>query len=181
MNQQVTAVPGTGESADAHVLKNNAGGKGADLSFVSLSGPSNLQAGLSGTYKLIIKNGGDVSANVELTILFAKALDQTGQIVPGAGLACAPVGHGTAINAQVNCTDGQLAAGETGTVIVQARGQAAGPGTLVGTLNNSRAVQESSYDNNVKQLNVVSFLAYNSRHRHCQTNFVLLRHSRGAV
>ena len=47
-----------------------------------------------------------------------------------------------------------MAAGETGTVIVQGRGQVAGPGTLVGTLNNSRSVQESSYDNNVKQLNV---------------------------
>ncbi len=39
-------------------------------------------------------------------------------------------------------------------MIVQGRGQVAGAGTLVGTLNNSRAVQESSYDNNVKQLNV---------------------------
>jgi hypothetical protein len=69
-----------------------------------------------------------------------------------AGLACAPVGHSAAINAQINCTGAQLAAGETGTVIVQGRGQVAGAGTLVGTLNNSRAVQESSYDNNVKQL-----------------------------
>ena len=154
LKQQVTAVPGTEENADPHVLKDSAGGQGADLSFVSLSGPGNLQAGLSGTYKLIIKNAGNVGANVELAILFSKALNQTGQIVPGAGLACGPVGHGAAINDQINCTGGQLAAGETGTVIVQARGQVAGAGTLVGTLNNSRSVQESNYNNNVKQLNV---------------------------
>ena len=109
---------------------------------------------MSGTYKFTVKNSGDVGANLELTILFAKALNQTGQIVPSAGLACAPAGHSAAINDQINCTGGQLAAGETGTVIVQGRGQVAGPGTLVGTLNNSRSVQESNYDNNVRQLNV---------------------------
>lgn len=154
MSQQVTAVTGTGEGPDGHVLKDKAGGKGADLMLVSLNGPGSLQAGLSGTYKITVKNSGDAGANVELTILFAKALNQTGQIVPSAGLACAPVGHSAAINAQINCTGGQLGAGETGTVIVQGRGQVAGAGTLVGTLNNSRLVQESSYDNNVKQLNV---------------------------
>ena len=71
-----------------------------------------------------------MSAPRRLAILFSKALNQTGQIVPGAGLACGPVGHGAAVNDQINCTGGQLAAGETGKVIVQGRGQVAGAGTL---------------------------------------------------
>ena len=66
-----------------------------------------VKAGLSGTYKLIIKNGGNVSATVELAILFSKALSQTGQIVPGVGLACAPVGRNASIYDQIHCTGGQ--------------------------------------------------------------------------
>jgi hypothetical protein len=155
MGQQVEALPDNGQSADAHVLANNAGNQGADLTVVSINGPGNLQAGLSGTYKVTIKNVGTASATVELAILFAKALDETGQVVPNAnGLACGNVGTGGPINAQLNCTGGQLAAGETGTVIVQGRGQAAGAGILIANLNNSRSVQESNYNNNVRQIGI---------------------------
>lgn len=153
--QQVEALPDNGQSADAHILANNAGGQGADLTVVSIKGPGSLQAGLSGTFKITIQNVGTASVTVELAILFAKALDETGQVVPNAnGLACASVGTGGPINAQLNCTGGQLAAGETGTVIVQGRGQAAGAGMLIANLNNSRSVQESNYNNNVRQLGV---------------------------
>jgi hypothetical protein len=58
----------------------------------------------------------------------AGKLDQTGQVVPGAG--------------------------QTTTVVVQGRGQVAGAGILLATLNPSRTVSEASYDNNFKQLNV---------------------------
>ena len=91
MSQQVTAVPGTGEGPDGHVLKDKAGGNGADLILVSLNGPGSLQAGLSGTYKITVKNSGDVGANVELTILFAKALNQTGQMVARVRVLPAPL------------------------------------------------------------------------------------------
>ncbi len=84
--KEVEALPDKGKGAGAYVLKDSVGKQGADLSVGSMSGPGKLQAGLSGTYKVTVKNGGDVSANVELTILFAKALDQTGQIVPGPAL-----------------------------------------------------------------------------------------------
>ena len=142
------------KSPAASVLKSG-GGQGADLTIVSISGPNSLKAGLSGTYTVKIKNVGSASATVELTILFAKAIGQTGQVVPSAnGLACAAVGAAGQINARLNCTGGKLAAGETGTVVVQGRGQAAGAGTLIGSLNNSRSVPESDYNNNVKQLNV---------------------------
>jgi hypothetical protein len=41
-----------------------------------------------------------------------------------------------------------------GAVIVQGRGQVAGAGILIANLNNSRSVQETNYNNNVKQLDV---------------------------
>jgi hypothetical protein len=125
----------------------------ADLSVVSVSGPSPLRAGLSGTYTVIIKNSGNVSAAIDLHIVFAKALDQTGQIVAGAGLACA-IGHDAGINTGLTCTGGQLAAGATTTVTVQGRGQTAGVGILLATINPSHVAQESNYDNNMYQLNV---------------------------
>jgi hypothetical protein len=152
--KEVEALPDKGKKgAGDYVLNDKVGKQGADLALVGLSGPSNLQAGLSGTYTVTVKNKGDVSAPVELHIIFAKALDQTGQIVAGAGLACA-IGHDAGINAGLNCTGGQLAAGDAATVVVQGRGQNPGSGTLLATLNPGHAVQESDYDNNMKQLNV---------------------------
>ena len=109
---------------------------------------------MSGTVVITIRNVGKTNATLELGILFAKALDQTGQIVAGAGLGCTGASHGPTINANLVCTGGQLGPGEATTVTVQGRGQAAGGGTLTSTLNNSRAVDESNYANNVKQLNV---------------------------
>jgi hypothetical protein len=85
--------------------------------------------------------------------VFAGKLDQTGQVVAGAGLACAVV-HDAGINAALRCTGGQLAAGATAAVVVQGRGQQPGPGILIATLNASRSVAESNYENNFKQLNV---------------------------
>ena len=126
---------------------------GADLTVVSLTGPGSLKAGLSGTFKVVIKNIGTASATVELHIIFAKAIDQTGQVVAGAGLSCA-IGHDAGINTGLNCTGGKLAPGETATVTVQGRGQAAEIGVLLATLNPSRVVQETNYSNNIKQLNV---------------------------
>ena len=150
--QDVAAVE---KSPAVAVLKNNGGGQGADLTVVSLSGPGKLKAGVSGTYTITIKNVGKASATVELTILFANALGDAGKVVPSAnGLVCASVGTAAPINAQLNCTGGRLAAGEAGTVIVQGRGQAAGAGSLIGSLNNSRAVPESNYGNNTKRLDV---------------------------
>ena len=149
MGQRIEAAAKTAPE----VIGGSAGGQLADLTVVSLSGPTSLQAGLSGTYRITIKNVGKATATIEVAILFAKALDQTGQII-GGGLDCAPSSHASAINAEITCTGGQLAAGEFSTVTVQGRGQAPGGGMLVTSLNNSRSVVEGNYDNNVKQLNV---------------------------
>ena len=147
--KEVEPVPGKVKNGPGdYVLK-----EVADLAVIGLSGPNTLQAGLSGTYTVTVRNQGNASAPVELHIIFAKALDQTGQIVPSAGLACA-IGHDAGINTGLNCTGGVLAAGGTATVVVQGRGQSAGGGVLLATLNPGHAVQESNYDNNNKQLNV---------------------------
>ncbi len=149
---QVLDVPleGGGSAASDAILQ--AANQSADLT-VNMKGPGSLQAGLSGTFTVAIRNKGNVAATVELNIIFAGKLDQTGQIVANAGLAC-EVGHDTGINAALRCTGGQLGAGESATVLVQGRGQEAGNGMLVATLNASRSVEESNYDNNLKQLNI---------------------------
>jgi hypothetical protein len=137
----------------AGLLQQAIAGQGTDLTVTGMSGPGALPAGLSGTYTVTVKNEGGVGATLELVIVFAGKLDQTGQIVAGAGLYC-EVRHNAGINAALYCNGGQLGAGATASVIVQGRGQSAGGGTLIATLNNSRAVEETSYDNNLKQLNV---------------------------
>jgi len=127
----------------------------AELSVSSISGPTELSAGLSGTFKVTIENNGSIAAPIELHIIFAGAIDQTDRIVAGAGLAC-EVLHDAGINAAVRCTGGQIAAGGAQTIIVQGRGQTAGVGKLVATINASGAVQEFGGDpgNNLRQFNV---------------------------
>ena len=58
--KEVEALPDKGKGAGAYVLKDSVGKQGADLSVGSMSGPGKLQAGLSGTYKVTVKNGGDL-------------------------------------------------------------------------------------------------------------------------
>jgi len=126
----------------------------ADLAVVSIAGPTTRQVGLSATYTVTVKNEGTAAAPVELGIVFAGKLDQTGQIVPGPGAGACELRRDAGINAAVYCTGGTLGAGETTTVVVQGRGQSAGTGLLIATLNPGQSVPESSYANNSKQLNV---------------------------
>ena len=103
-----------------------------DLAVTGMDGSPALQSGLSGTFVVTVKNAGNVVAPLELGIVFAGKLDQTGQIIAGASLACDVV-HDTGINAAIRCLGGQLPAGGTTTVTVQGRGQpTAGTGMLVG-------------------------------------------------
>ncbi len=126
----------------------------ADLAVVSIAGPTTRQAGLSAIYTVTITNQGTKGATVELVIVFAGKLDQTGQIVPEPGAGACEVRSDAGINAAVRCTGGTLAPGQTTTVAVQGRGQSAGTGMLIATLNPGHSVPESSFDNNSKQLNV---------------------------
>ena len=153
-DQVVEAVPDQGGSSAADVIS-GAGVWLPDLAVTGVSGPGSLQAGLSGTFTVQIANPGNSPARVEINILFTGKLDQTGQIVAGAGLACSVEAGGSAkINAMLVCNGGQLGAGESTTITVQGRGQATGKGAVVATLNNSRSVEESSYDNNLGRLDL---------------------------
>lgn len=125
------------------------------LVVAEIKGSSVLQAGLSGTYEVTIWNVGFEVAPVELHIIFAGAIDQTDRIIADSGLDC-EIGHDAGINAVVRCTGGQVGRGGIVTVVVQGRGQAAGAGKLVATVNASRSVLErdNKYDDNIKQFNI---------------------------
>jgi hypothetical protein len=153
VDDQVQAVPQDSGRVLGGALDVVQAGKGTDLTVAGISGPSALKAGLSGAYTVTVKNEGGVAALLELVIVFGGKLDQTGKIVAGAGLSC-EVGHDAGINAALRCTGGQLAAGGTTSVVVQGRGQSAGAGMLIATLNASRSVVEANYDNNFRQLNM---------------------------
>jgi hypothetical protein len=116
-------------------------------------GPPILKAGLSGTFNIMIRNTGSTPGPLEVFIIFAGALDQTDQIRADSGMAC-EVRHDKGINAAVYCTGGIIGPGQTATFTVQGRGQTAGQGQLVTSINPSQSLPESSYDNNFQQVNV---------------------------
>ena len=116
-------------------------------------GPPILKAGVSGTFSIKIRNTGSTPGPLEVFIIFAGELDQTDQLRADSGMAC-EVRHDKGINAAVRCTGGPIGPGQTATITVQGRGRSAGQGRLVTTINPSRSLPESSYDNNFMQANV---------------------------
>lgn len=118
-----------------------------------VQGPPILKAGLSGTFNIKIRNTGSTPGPLEVFVIFAGKLDQTDQIRADSGMAC-EVRHDKGINAAVRCTGGTIGPGQTATITVQGRGQSAGQGQLVTTINPSHSLPEGSYDNNFSQVNV---------------------------
>ena len=111
----------------------------ADAQFaVTANGPSSLQAGVSGTYTVTAHNGGDVAAPVQLFIVFAGKLQQTGQIVAGGGFDC------TTADNVVRCTVPELARYTAVDIVVQGRGSEPGAGQLVANINPDRSVPEDA-------------------------------------
>jgi hypothetical protein len=100
-----------------------------------VNGPATLQAGLSGTYVITVSNSGGVKAPVELFIIFAGKLEQTGQISAGGGFDCALQPPSAGINAAVRCFQ-QLEAGAKFDIVVQGRGSAPGAGKLLAKIGN---------------------------------------------
>lgn len=109
---------------------------------VTAAGPSSLQAGLSGTYVVTASNSGDV-APVQVFIVFAGKLEQTGQIDAGGGFDCT-VGHDTGSNAVVRCSARKLVPKNPAEIVVQGRGSAPGPGQLVVSINPDGSVPENA-------------------------------------
>jgi hypothetical protein len=100
-----------------------------------INGPSTLQAGLSGTYVVTVSNSGGAKAPVELFIIFAGKLEQTGQIGAGGGFDCQLQSPAAGVNATVRCVQ-QLEPGAKYDIVVQGRGSVAGPGTLLAKIGN---------------------------------------------
>jgi hypothetical protein len=90
-----------------------------------VNGPATLQAGLSGTFVVTVSNSGGVKAPVELFIIFAKNLEQTGQIGAQGGFGC-EVGQAAGINATLRCTGPQVEPGAKFDIVVQGVGRTPG-------------------------------------------------------
>ena len=126
----------------------------ADLTIIRIDGPTSLSAGESGTYTFIVGNVSEVAASVEINILFAGALTQTGQVFADSGLGCSIGSGGGKINATASCNGGQLDPMRSATITVQAVGLSGGTGSVIASINNSRSLSESNYDNNVDRRDV---------------------------
>ena len=146
--EQTQAIPSNG--SDTPDIPKPA--SAADLTIVRIDGPTNLQAGVSGTYSFIVGNVGKLAGSVEVNILFAGALSQTGQIRADSGLSCDMVP--SKLNANLHCTGGQLDPQRSATVTVQAFGRSPGAGSITASANNSRSLEESDYSNNIGKRDV---------------------------
>ncbi len=103
---------------------------------VSVTGPTTLAGGMSGTYTANVTNPGDLSAPVELYVSFGGNLQQTGQVTPSGGFNCDVINNAGGTTA-VHCTAPQLPSKATETIVVQGRGSAPGAGHLTVNINSS--------------------------------------------
>ena len=103
---------------------------------VSVTGPTTLAAGMSGSYTTNVTNPGDLSAPVELYVSFGGNLQQTGPVTPSGGFNCDVINNAGGTTA-VHCTAPQLPSKATETIVVQGRGSAPGAGHLTVNINSS--------------------------------------------
>lgn len=101
-----------------------------------INGPATLQAGLSGTYVVTVSNSGGVKAPVELFIIYAGKLEQTGQIGAQGGFDCQLQPPAAGVNATMRCVQ-QLEPGAKYDIVVQGRGSVPGAGTLLAKIGNN--------------------------------------------
>ena len=102
---------------------------------VSVTGPTTLRAGMSGSYTVNLSNPGDIGAPVELYVSFG-GLQQAGQVTPSGGLNCEVINNAGGTSA-VRCDAQQLQSKATANIVVQARGSAPGAGHLTVNINSS--------------------------------------------
>jgi hypothetical protein len=131
---QVVLAPGAKDTP--HDLKPQ--GLPAATSVQIKSGPTTLPAGMSGTYVVTVTNTSTDTKPVQVAIIFAGKLEQTGQINAQGGLNCV-LGNDAGINAAVNCT-GPIPQGSYD-IVVQGRGSAPGAGQLIAKLDNDTKQQ----------------------------------------
>jgi hypothetical protein len=123
------------EQIPAGRRRRNAGRLGVDA-----TGPTTLNAGLSGTYTVSVANNGDAGASAEVFVNFAGRLDQTDPVTPSDGFDSTVRRADPGVNATVRCPVQQLAPHTTPSIVVHGRGISAGPGQLVTLVNSDPGV-----------------------------------------
>jgi hypothetical protein len=104
----------------------------ADLTMND-TGPTTLQTGLTGTYRVLAANSGNASVPAQVTITFTGNLDVTDDPINGGGFDCA-IQAAAGVTRAVVCT-GQLAPGPPTVIEVRARGSAPGTGVFNSALS----------------------------------------------
>jgi hypothetical protein len=124
-----------------------------DLDAVSITGPASVSEDVNAVYTATIRNDGTTAnGNVEVVIGMSGAFQAWDSIQQSIGLNCTQ-GSGQGANT-FTCEGGTLAAGQTATLQFRAHAAGAGQGTIVLSLNPSRALDEGNYGNNLQILNV---------------------------
>lgn len=123
-----------------------------DFAVLSFTGPETLQAGVSGTYELVVNNGGDEAAPMELIIIYQGELDQTDRII-APSFDCERR-DADGITAAVYCVIADFEPGAVETIIVQGRGYEPGRGRISPVLNPNGFVDEESRGNNNADIRV---------------------------
>jgi hypothetical protein len=119
-----------------------------DLEAVQIAGPSSVSDSVNAVYTATVRNNGSAATgNVEVVVGMSGALQAWDPIVQNIGLACTQ-GSGKDANT-FTCEGGTLAAGQSTTLQFRAHAATPGQGTIVVSLNSSRALDESNYSNNL--------------------------------
>lgn len=126
-----------------------------DLDAVSIGGPATFTVITNQVYTATIRNdGAAANGNVEVAIGLSGVLQAWDTPVQTIGLSCS-LGTGTGANTWT-CEGGTLASGQTATIQFPVHASSAGKGTIVLSLNPSRALDESDYSNNLQILNMTA-------------------------
>ena len=119
-----------------------------DLDAVQIAGFTTVSNGDNDVYTATIRNdGATANGNVEVVIGMSGALQAWDPIVQSIGLSCTQ-GAGQNVNT-FTCEGGTLTAGQSATLSFRAHAANPGQGTIVFSLNSSRALDESNYANNL--------------------------------
>jgi CARDB len=134
--------------AQTDILPHVATSSKPDLDAVQIAGFTTVSNGDNDVYSATLRNdGAAANGSVEVVIGMSGALQAWDAIVQSIGLSCTQ-GTGQNVNT-FTCEGGTLAAGQSATLSFRAHAANPGQGTIVVSLNPSRALDESNYANNL--------------------------------
>jgi len=137
-----------GQSEIALASAAQSGATKPDLDAVAIAGHTTISNGDNDVYTATIRNNGSAAnGNVEVVIGMSGSLQAWDSIAQTIGLSCTQ-GSGKDANT-FTCEGGTLAAGQSTTLQFRAHAAAPGQGTIVVSLNSSRALDESDYSDDL--------------------------------